>query len=117
MMLHAWVTIHYFWLTDDSQVHNHIIEYQTDDELTSEVAEIYHDLQTELNGDGRLEYHTASRVKIQGTKGFAIVDLDEAFTRDQLVRMNLLDPEIEEHVSVDRKVWGKIFDFRSEQAV
>lgn len=115
-MLHGWLTVHYFWLTDITSVHHHIIEYQGDDELTSVVAGIYRDLEEELD-NGHTEKIGMGRVKIQGTKGFAIVDLDEGFTREQLVRMNLLDPETEEHVSVDHKVWGKIFDFKSEQPV
>lgn len=109
-MLHAWLTVNYFWLTDNSQVHHHIVEYGSDGELTDTVAQIYRDLEEEL-GNATTKRVGVGRVKIQGSKGFAVVDIDEGFTREQLVRMGMLDEEEAPATKVDTTVWGSLLSF------
>lgn len=113
-MLHAWLTVNYFWLTDNSQVHHHIAEYGSDGELTDTVAQIYGDLEEEL-GTGYTKRVGVGRVKIQGVKGFAVVDIDEGFTREQLVRMGMLDEEEVPVVKADKAIWGGLLSFEPQE--
>lgn len=111
-MLHAWITTTFFWLTDSTETIHHIVHYNTDDELRGEVMDEMREVAKRV---GQYNFYPEvgheRRVKIEGPNGFAMFEVEEAFTREQMQKMGYLD---EEEIILDPSVWGGIISFKEK---
>lgn len=106
---HCWIKRTLFLKGHDSEISNQVIHFP-DPADDSSLAKIFVDVLIEFGKEldlHEIEPHRmdVGRYVIESEKGFSVIEIDPAWTEEQIEQMEAMDSSPQ----IDMKVWGDIF--------